>query len=57
MARISILQLQKNAGVGNTTVHRWKVSKTGIFCRETAQKLMVAMADAEAKNAEWEASQ
>lgn len=57
MARISILQLQKNAGVGNTTVHRWNVSKTGVFCKDTASKLMAAMAEAEAKNAEWEASQ
>lgn len=57
VARISVLQLQRNAGVGNTTIYRWRVSKTGIFCTETARKLFDAMADAEMANAEWESAQ
>lgn len=54
LARIAILELQRRAGVGNTTIHRWKNSKSGVYCQDTAGKLFSALIDAERENAEWE---
>lgn len=54
MARIAILELQRRAGVGNTTIHRWKNSKTGVYCQDTADKINDALIEAERENAEWE---
>ena len=54
LARIAILELQRRAGVGNTTIHRWKNSKSGVYCGDTAAKLIDALRDAERENAEWE---
>lgn len=54
LARIAILELQRRAGVGNTTIHRWKNSKTGVYCQATADKLGAALKEAEKENAERE---
>lgn len=54
LARIAILELQRRAGVGNTTIHRWKNSKTGVYCQATADKLEKALNEAEKENAEME---